>query len=66
MESEKIGITDRLWVRARPQGLPIMHQSWGDLLFMHWPVPAESLRPLIPEPLAVDTHDGLAWLGIPP
>lgn len=43
-----------------------MHQHWGSLLFMHWPVPAEGLRPLIPEPLAVDTHDGLAWVGITP
>jgi uncharacterized protein len=33
---------------------------------MHWPVPAELLRPLIPEPLVVDTHDGLAWVGITP
>jgi len=43
-----------------------MYQSWGDLLFMHWPVPAESLRPLILEPLAIDTHDGVAWVGITP
>jgi uncharacterized protein len=61
-----IGTIDRLSVRARPAGLPIMYQSWGDLLFMHWPVPAQSLRPLIPEPLAIDTHDGVAWLGITP
>ena len=33
-------------------GLPIMHQSWGTLLSMHWPVPAASLRPLI-----IDTFD---------
>jgi uncharacterized protein YqjF (DUF2071 family) len=66
MEGRQIGITDRLSVRARPPGLPIMHQSWGDLLFMHWPVPAESLRPLIPEPLAIDTHDGVAWIGVTP
>ena len=43
-----------------------MYQSWGKLLFMHWPVPAESLRPLIPQPLAIDTHDGIAWVGITP
>lgn len=43
-----------------------MHQNWGSLLFMHWPVPAELLRPLIPEPLVVDTHGGLAWAGITP
>jgi len=43
-----------------------MHQHWGSLLFMHWPVPADLLRPLIPDPLIVDTHGGLAWIGITP
>src|SRR5215211_2249224 len=66
MESRQISITERLSLRTRPPGLPIMYQSWGDLLFMHWPVSVESLRPLIPEPLAIDTHDGTAWIGITP
>jgi uncharacterized protein YqjF (DUF2071 family) len=66
MEIRQVSIIDRLSVRTRPPGLPIMYQSWGELLFMHWPVPAESLRPLIPEPLAIDTHDGVAWIGITP
>ena len=61
-----IDVADRLSLRTRPPGLPIMHQHWGSLLFMHWPVPADVLRPLIPEPLAIDTHDGLAWVGITP
>jgi uncharacterized protein len=43
-----------------------MHQHWGTLLFMHWPMPADLLRPLIPAPLVVDTYDGLAWVGITP
>jgi uncharacterized protein len=63
---EPIEGVDRLSVRTRPSGLPIMHQHWGSLLFMHWPVPADLLRPLIPEPLVVDTYDGLAWVGITP
>ena len=63
---EPIDPIDRLSVRARPPGLPIMHQHWGKLLFMHWAVPADLLRPLIPEPLAVDTYDGLAWIGVTP
>jgi uncharacterized protein YqjF (DUF2071 family) len=33
---------------------------------MHWPVPVDLLRPLIPEPLSIDTYDGLAWVGITP
>lgn len=42
-------VTDRLLIRERPSGLPIMHQSWGKLLFMHWQLPAEVFRPFIPE-----------------
>ena len=63
---EPINVADRLSVRARPDGPPIMHQHWGSLLFMHWSVPVDLLRPLIPEPLVVDTHEGLAWVGITP
>jgi uncharacterized protein YqjF (DUF2071 family) len=44
----------------------LMAQTWSDLLFAHWPVPAAALRPLVPEPLEVQTFDGTAWLGITP
>ncbi len=43
-----------------------MAQSWHDLLFAHWPVPAAVLRPLIPEQLELDTHEGQCWLGVVP
>lgn len=66
MTRETIDEVDRLAVRARPSGWPIMYQSWGNLLFMHWPVPAHSLRPLIPDPLVIDTFDGVAWIGVTP
>jgi len=39
---------------------------WHDLLFMHWPIEADSLRPLVPPVLSLDTFDGSAWLGIVP
>ena len=39
---------------------------WHDLLFMHWPVPEEWLRPLIPSSLTLDTFDGTAWLAVVP
>jgi len=39
---------------------------WLDLLFAHWPVPIEALRPLIPDSLELDTFGGEAWLGIVP
>jgi uncharacterized protein YqjF (DUF2071 family) len=44
----------------------ILGMSWRDLLFAHWPMPPEALAPLLPEPLVLDTFDGLAWLGIVP
>jgi len=40
--------------------------SWHDLLFMHWPVPEDTLRPLLPSALDLETFDGSAWLGIAP
>ncbi|CAN5639224.1 DUF2071 domain-containing protein [soil metagenome] len=49
-----------------PEGPWALAMSWHDLLFMHWPVPAEVLRPLIPPSLELDTFDGNAWLGVVP
>jgi len=43
-----------------------MAQTWGDLLFAHWTVPAGALRALVPEPLTIDRFDGTAWLAITP
>ena len=43
-----------------------MRMSWHDLLFMHWPVEASQLRPLIPKKLSIDTFDGIAWIGVVP
>jgi len=57
---------DRLSIRQRPRGVPLMHQNWGKLLFMHWPIDAEVLRPLIPAQLSIDTFDGQAWIGVVP
>lgn len=43
-----------------------MHQRWHDLLFAHWRIPHETLRPLVPPELELDIFDGAAWLGIVP
>ncbi len=61
--SSQPSTADRLSIRGRPDGFPLMHQSWGKLLFMHWPIDAEILHPLIPSQLAIDTFDGSAWIG---
>lgn len=42
----------------------IMRQSWSNVLFTHWPISAELLRPHIPRSLKIDTFDGTAWLGV--
>ncbi len=57
---------ERLAIRERPGGRPIMHQDWGKLLFMHWRMDEKALRPLIPERLTIDTYDGSAWIAIAP
>jgi uncharacterized protein YqjF (DUF2071 family) len=43
-----------------------MRQNWGKLLFMHWRIDPQLLRPLIPAPLEIDTFDGSAWIGVVP
>jgi uncharacterized protein YqjF (DUF2071 family) len=40
--------------------------QWLDLAFLHWPVPPEVLRPLIPAGLTLDTFEGQAWVGVVP
>ena len=50
----------------RPSAPWVMAQSWHDLLFAHWPIPVDVLRPLIPDILEIDTFDGQAWIGVVP
>lgn len=66
MKKTEVKESDRLLMRERPEGLAIGQMNWGKLLFMHWPIAAEALRPLIPERLTIDTFDGKAWIGVVP
>lgn len=55
----------------RPYPIPeerawVMAQSWQRLLFAHWHVAADVLRPMIPPALDIDTWDGKAWIGVVP
>jgi uncharacterized protein YqjF (DUF2071 family) len=43
-----------------------MGQTWDDLLFVHYRVPADTLRPLVPEGLELQEHSGSCWLGVTP
>lgn len=49
-----------------PEGAWVLKQTWQNVLFAHWRVPVEIVRPLVPAPLEVETWDGSAWLGITP
>lgn len=49
-----------------PRGPWAWRQSWHDLAFVHWPIPADQLRPLIPTGLELDVRDGVAWIGVVP
>lgn len=57
-------------VAHRPWPIPEQRwnwrQSWQDLLFAHWRVPARALRPLVPEGLQIQEFDGSSWVGVVP
>src|SRR5262245_11123834 len=54
----------RLW--PLPNRPWLMTQSWHDLLFIHWPIAANELRPLVPDAFEIDRFDGQAWLAVVP
>lgn len=43
-----------------------MRQRWSQLLFAHWPVAPELLRPYLPARLELDLYEEQAWLGVVP
>jgi uncharacterized protein YqjF (DUF2071 family) len=57
-------------VEHRPWPVPrrtwLMAQTWDDLLFAHWELPARRFEGLVPDELVLDTFEGSAWLGITP
>lgn len=54
----------------RPFPLPdkpwIMQQTWQDLLFLHYKIPFNVLRQLVPKQLELDTYEEDAWISITP
>ncbi len=66
MSKRKPTESERLALTERPDGMPIMHQNWGKLLFMHWRIAPEDLRPHIPARLTIDTFDDSAWIAVTP
>ena len=57
---------DRMSPALLPSGPVVMRQNWRNLLFLHWEVPMESLRQLVPPELEIDTFDGKAYVGLVP
>lgn len=50
-----------------PDGAWVQGQTWCDLLFAHWRVPAEALRRVVPAALPLhEDAEGGTWLGITP
>lgn len=57
---------DRLGPTNRPAGAVRGYQQWRSLLFMHWPVPTDIIRPLVPAGLELDLLEGTAYVGVVP
>lgn len=64
MRDAALNGTHRPW--PAPQGRWAWQQSWQNLLFAHWPVPAQNLRALVPAALQIEEHSGSSWVGIVP
>ena len=64
--TDAVALPARLALRERPPGAPLLRQQWAELLFLHWPVPAELLQAHLPPRLRPDTHQGQAWIAIVP
>jgi uncharacterized protein len=59
-------LIDRLAPTRRPLQRAVMRQKWRDLLFLHWPINPEALRPLIPSQLELDLFEETAYVGLVP
>ena len=57
-------VAHRPW--PMPAGPWLMTQTWHDLLFAHWRLPPARIRPLVPEPFALDLFEDAAWVGVVP
>lgn len=49
-----------------PEGSWLMTQTWEDLFFLHWPVPEQLMRDLLPPGLELDTYEREAWISFIP
>ncbi len=47
-----------------PPGFWRYYQEWNQALFLHWAIPVEVLRPLVPHKLQIDTFDQRAYVSL--
>ena len=59
-------LEDRLSVRKKPTGSPVMFQTWSNLLFLHWEIDPDLISARLPGRLSVDFHKGKTYLGLVP
>lgn len=57
---------DRLGPTRRPDEAAYGYQSWRSLLFLHWEVPVDAVRPLVPAELELDLYDNKLLVGVVP
>ena len=61
-----VRLEQRLKLRDRPNRLPLMFQTWTNLLFAHWEVAPDLIQQTLPPGLKVDTWEGRAFVGVVP
>jgi uncharacterized protein YqjF (DUF2071 family) len=54
---------DRVAPTKRPVGVAAGFQSWRNLLFVHWALPADVVRAMVPGSLELDLWDERAHGG---
>jgi uncharacterized protein YqjF (DUF2071 family) len=57
---------DRIAPARRPEERNAGTQRWRHLLFLHWVVPAEALRAVVPRGLELDPWQGEHYVGVVP
>lgn len=45
---------------------PVVRQAWRTLTFLHYAYDPAVVQRLLPSPLLVDEHEGLAWVSVTP
>ncbi|MEI7591668.1 MAG: DUF2071 domain-containing protein [Actinomycetes bacterium] len=46
--------------------IPIMRQTWSNIIWCHWPVEPSQVAAILPEGLEPDLYEGEAWVGLIP